>query len=48
MKPKKGQFKASPEQLQARLGLRKSSASGPMKSKKAYTRKEKYPRSEEI
>ena len=47
MKPKKPQFKASPEQLQARLDLRKSNASGPMKNKKAYTRKDKYPRDDE-
>jgi len=48
MKPKKDQFQpqaATPERLQARLEIRRSSASGAMKNKKAYTRKEKYPRS---
>ena len=33
---------ATPEQLQARLGLRSSNAAQPHKSKKAYTRKTKY------
>ena len=32
---------ASPEQLQARLGLRRSNAAQPHKSKKAYNRKDK-------
>jgi len=50
VKPKKKQFQAqpaSPEQLQARLGLRRSNAAQPHKNKKAYSRKDKYPTSEE-
>jgi hypothetical protein len=50
MKPKKPLFNktsATPEQLQARLGLRRSNAAQPHKNKKAYTRKDKYPMSEE-
>jgi hypothetical protein len=50
MKPKKDQFQpqaATPEQLQARLEIRRSNASGAMKNKKAYSRKSKYPRGEE-
>lgn len=34
--------KATPEQLQARLGLRSSNAAQPHKNKKAYTRKAKH------
>jgi len=34
--------KATPEQLQARLELRRSNASGSHKNKKAYTRKAKH------
>jgi hypothetical protein len=33
---------ASPEQLRARLELRRSNASAPHKNKKAYTRKMKH------
>jgi hypothetical protein len=33
---------ASPEQLQARLELRRSSAAQPHRNKKAYTRKVKH------
>lgn len=33
---------ASPDQLQARLGLRSSNAAQPHKNKKAYTRKQKH------
>jgi len=33
---------ATPEQLQARLELRRSNASGTHKNKKAYTRKMKH------
>jgi len=33
---------ATPEQLQARLGLRSSNAAQPHKNKKAYTRKVKH------
>jgi hypothetical protein len=33
---------ATPEQLQARLGLRSSNAAQPHKNKKAYTRKQKH------
>jgi hypothetical protein len=33
---------ATPEQLQARLGLRSSNAAQPHKNKKAYTRKTKH------
>ena len=33
---------ATPEQLQARLELRRSNASGSHKNKKAYTRKTKH------
>jgi len=33
---------ATPEQLQARLELRRSNASGGHKNKKAYTRKTKH------
>jgi hypothetical protein len=33
---------ASPEQLQARLGLRSSNAAQPHRNKKAYTRKVKH------
>lgn len=34
--------KATPEQLQARLGLRSSSAAQPHRNKKTYTRKQKH------
>jgi hypothetical protein len=33
---------ATPEQLQARLGLRSSNAAQPHKNKKAYNRKQKH------
>jgi hypothetical protein len=33
---------ATPEQLQARLELRRSNAAAPHKNKKAYNRKEKH------
>jgi len=38
--------KATPEQLQARLELRRSGASGLHKNKKAYSRKEKHKNNE--
>jgi hypothetical protein len=41
-KTKPQSLPASPEQLRARLELRRSNAAQPHKSKKAYTRKPKH------